>query len=313
MILVTGGTGFIGRELIQRLISSGYQVRTLLRPSQISPNLPSGLPLDVALSSLLDPRGVRAALIDADTVIHLAGSDRFGFRSNVMENEVEGTRVLADAANEAGVKRLIFLSHIGTSLTSAYKLLRAKALSEENIIRSKTPYTILRTSLVFGADDHFTTSLAMMLSITPGFFPIPGDGTTQIQPLALEDLVTSIIWTLDDSATLNQKYEIGGPEYLTFREVVEMVMDKTRSRRILLQVRPPFLRAGAWILEKLFRIPPINTFWLDYLAVNRTTDLETLPRVFGLHPGRMSNNLEYLSNKRWMGKFLSFQRQPQRR
>jgi NADH dehydrogenase len=256
---------------------------------------------------------VRAALIDADTVIHLAGSDRFGYRPNVMENEVEGTRVLAEAAVEAGVQRFIFLSHIGASLTSAYKLLRAKALSEENIIRTKTPYTLIRSGLVFGADDHFTTSLAMMLSITPGIFPIPGDGTTQIQPLALEDLVTSIIWTLDDAATLNQKYEIGGPEYLTFREVMKMVMEKTRSRRILVQVRPPFLRAGAWVLEKIFRIPPINTFWLDYLAVNRTADLETLPRVFGLHPGRMRDNLEYLSNERWMGKFLSFQRQPHRR
>jgi NADH dehydrogenase len=313
MILVTGGTGFIGRVLIQSLISSGHEVRTLLRPSPVSPKLPPGLSLDVALSSLLDSRGVRAALMGADTVIHLAGSERYGFQTNLLENDVIGTEVLAEAAAEARVNRFIFLSHIGASHSSAYPLLRAKARSEEMIARANLPFTILRSGLVYGADDHFTTSLAMMLSIFPFFFPIPGDGMTQIHPLALEDLVTAIIWTMDDPATAKQRYEIGGPEYLTFREVVELVMEKTRYRRILFQVRPPFLRIGAWVLERVFRIPPINTFWLDYLAVNRTADLETLPRVFGLHPLRMKDSISYLEHERWMGRFFSFKRQQQRR
>ncbi len=313
MILLTGGTGFVGRELIQRLIESGQQVRALLRPSPISPNLPVGLSLDVALSSLLDPRGVRAALIGVDTVIHLIGSERLGKRPDVMEAEIEGTRILAEAAAEAGIKRFIFLSHLGASLTSAYSMLRLKAISEENIIRSKTPYTIIRVGLVYGSEDHFTTSLAMMLSISPLIFPIPGDGSTLIQPIALDDLVTAIHWTIEDPATLNQRYAIGGPEYMSFREVVEIIMATTGFKRILVPTRPPFLRAGAWLFERVFRIPPINTFWLDYLAVNRTADLETLPRVFGLHPERMRDNLEYLANKRWMGRLISFRRNPQRR
>jgi NADH dehydrogenase len=252
-------------------------------------------------------------MIGAETVIHLAGSERYGFHPKMIENDVIGTEVLAEAAAEAGVKRFIFLSHIGASHSSAYPLLRAKARSEEIITRLSLPFTILRSGLVFGADDHFTTSLAMMLSIIPLFFPIPGDGMTQIHPLALGDLVTSIIWTLDDPATVNQKYEIGGPEYLAFRDVVELVMEKTRHKRLLFQVRPPFLRIGAWLLEKVFRNPLINTFWLDYLAVNRTADLETLPRVFGLHPVRMKDSMSYLTGERWLGRFFAFQRQSQRR
>lgn len=313
MILVTGGTGFIGRALIEKLINSGNKVRTLLRPSPVSPNLPPGLALDVALSSLVDSRGVRAALMGVETVIHLVGTERYGYRPHLIENDVLGTEVLTAAAAEIGVNRFIYLSHIGASHSSAYPLLRAKARSEEAIIRTNLPFTILRTGLVYGPGDHFTTSLAMMLSVMPIFFPIPGDGLSQIHPLALGDLVTSIVWTLSDPATVKQSYEIGGPEYLTFREAVELVIENTGYRRILLQTRPPFLRMGAWLLERVFTIPPINTFWLDYLAVSRTADLETLPRVFGLHPGRMKDNLSYLKGEHWMGRFLSFQRQPQRR
>jgi nucleoside-diphosphate-sugar epimerase len=313
MILVTGGTGFIGRELIQRLIASGYPVRSLLRPSPTTPNLPTGLTLEVALTSLLDRRGVRAALIGVDTVIHLAGGERYRHRPELVEDDIEGTRVLAEACAQVRVHRFVYLSHLGASLTSAYPLLRAKARCEENILRSGVSNTILRPSLVYGPDDHFTTSIAMMASILPIAFPLPGDGSTLLQPLALADLVTSILWMLDDAATLDQRYEIGGPEYLSFREIVQLVLEKAKSRRLFLQVRPPFLRLGAWFMERFLRIPPISSFWLDYLAVNRTAELETLPRVFGLHPRRMRDNLGYLAREHWMRKFWANQRLPQRR
>lgn len=313
MILITGGTGFIGRELIQRLINSGHTVRSLLRPSPSTPNLPTGLTLEVAITSLLDRRGVRAALIGVDTVIHLVGVDRYGNRPGSIEDDIEGITVLAEAAAEVEIQRFIYLSHLGASLTSAYPLLRGKARCEENLRRSGIPNTILRPSLVYGPEDHFTTSIAMMASILPFVFPLPGDGSTLLQPLAVSDLVTSILWMLDDAATLNQSYEIGGPEYLTFREIVELVLVKAKSRRLLLQVRPPFLRYGAWIMERFLRIPPITSFWLDYLAVNRTAELETLPRVFGLHPRRMRDNLGYLTREHWMRRFWAKQRLPQRR
>jgi nucleoside-diphosphate-sugar epimerase len=304
MLLLTGGTGFIGRMLLIQLENMGLEVRSLIRPSQRTPNLRRGVPHHAVLCSLMDLRGLRAALLGVDTVIHLASNERLGLRRYLPEVEIEGTRNLLQAALEAGIQRFIFISHIGVNLTSAYPVLRTKAMEEEYIRKSGVPYTILRPSLLYGAEDHFTTSIAKMLALAPFIFPLPGDGNTLIQPLGVEDFTTAICWTLDDLGTLGQSYDIGGPEFLTFRQVVQLVMDVVKIRRVMVDFRPPYLRAGAWLMERILREPPITTLWLDYLAVNRTTDLASMPRVFGLQPARMESGLDYLKDRSWLREFF---------
>lgn len=313
MLLVTGGTGFIGRRVLKRLSETDSAVRTLLRPSAVSPNLPRGVAFNVALSSLLDKRGVRAAMIGVDAIIHLAGAEQGGHPVGQLDAEIEGTRVLAEAAADAGVKRILFLSHLGASPTSAYLLQRSKAYAEEHIRRSGVPYTIIRTGIVFGRDDHFTTSLAMMLSALPFIFPLPGEGETLLQPLWVEDLATALLWTIDDPATKGQIYEIGGPEYLSFRTIVESIMRELGIRRLLLSLPPPYLRGGAWLLERFLKIPPVSNFWMDYLAVNRTADVQTLPAALGIRPSRLDLKLAYLRETNWLGQFLSRQLRRRRR
>ena len=113
MILVTGATGFIGRALVRHLSQAGQQVRVLLRPSPQSPRIPQGVPVEVAVVSLNDERGVRAALRGVDQVYHLASATSQGRRGNLLTTDIEGTRNLAYASRDAGIGRLIFLSHIG--------------------------------------------------------------------------------------------------------------------------------------------------------------------------------------------------------
>lgn len=299
MILVTGGTGFIGRSLIRHLVELGYPVRTLIRPSQTSPNLPVGVPVDVVVSSLTDERGLRAAMVGIDTIFHLASGEWRGPRESLMQIDIQGTRSLVDTALDAGVKRLFYLSHLGADRASAYPVLKAKGIAEEFIRRSNLNYTILRSAIVYGPNDGFTTGIAQILSALPGVFILPGEGRVQLQPLWIEDLVTSLSWSLDNPDTINRTIEIGGPEYLTFREIVELVMGATGMRRIIVPAGAPYVRGLTILLESLFANLPVSIYWLDYLAVNRTTALDTMPRVFDLMPSRFSQRLGYLKGQNW--------------
>jgi NADH dehydrogenase len=299
MILVTGGTGFIGRALIRQLVNLGYPVRTLIRPSPRSPRLPQGVPVDVAVSSLNDERGLRAAMVGVDTIYHLAGGESAGSGVNLHVTDVQGTLAVVKAAEDAGVQRFFYVSHIGADRGSAYPVLKVKGIAEEHIRHSGLDYTILRSAIVYGPRDHFTTGLARLLSAMPLFFVMPGDGRVHIQPLWVEDLVTCLVWALDDPETIKRTIDVGGPEYLSFRQIVDLVMQESGLHRLPISLSPKYLRILHVMLEAIYPRLPVTVYWLDYMAVNRTTALDTMPRTFNLMPSRMSSRLGYLRKKNW--------------
>jgi len=299
MILVTGGTGFIGKALVRHLTEANYPVRILIRPSKKSPDLPKGVPVEVAVCNLTDERGIRSSMLGVDTVYHLAGVEWHGAHASLMDVDIQGTQMISRVASDAGVKRFLYLSHLGADRASAYPVLKAKAIAEENIRRSGVTYTIIRTALVYGLNDHFTNNLARLLNALPSFFFVPEDGSTLLQPVWVEDLVTCLIWALDNDLTVNQTYSVGGPEYLTFNHIVQSVLEQIKLKRTLLHIFPPYLRAMTVLFESLFPGLPVSVYWLDYLAVNRTCSLDTLPRVFNILPSRFDLRLDHLQETDW--------------
>ena len=297
MILVTGATGFIGRVLVRQLTETGQQVRVLLRPSPRSPRLPKGVPVEVAVVALNDERGLRAALRGVDQIYHLASAAAQGRDGNLFTTDIEGTRTLAQVAASSEIDRFVFLSHLGADRASAFPIHKSKGIAEEHIRKSGVRHTIIRTSIVFGPEDGFTTALADILRVAPGILPIPGDGRTLLQPLWVEDLVTCLIWALQNPDTVNQTYEIGGGEYFTLRQIMETIMSVTHTRRLLLPFPPPYMRALFVLLDSFARQLNASTYWIDYVAVNRTCPVDNLPRTFGLMPARFAYRLNYLERK----------------
>ncbi len=255
--------------------------------------------MDVAVASLTDERAIRAALNGVDVIYHLAGAESQGRNANLLAVDMQGTESLARVAADSDVKRIITVSHIGASRSSGYPVFKAKGIAEEHIRRSGLAHTIFRTSLVFGPEDHFTTSLARLLRSSPLFFPLPGSTRTVIQPLWVEDLVTVLVWSLDNEATINRTYEIGGSEYFTVRQIVETIMQVTRRTRVLFELHPVLLRALIVTLESSMPNFPVSSFWLDYIAVSRTCSVDNLPNAFGLMPARFTYRLDYLKRTPW--------------
>lgn len=299
MILITGATGFIGRALTRQLVESGQSVRILLRPSPRSPSLPTGIPVEAAVTGLGDLRGLRAALRGVQAVYHLAGGEAEGGRANLQAVDIDGTRNLVEAAVDARVERIFYLSHLDADRASGFPVLKAKGIAEEFIRKSGLAYTILRGSILFGPGDTFTSGLAMLLAVAPGMLPLPGRGETLIQPLWVEDMATCLVWALDNPNTVNQTYNVGGSETPTLRQAVETVMEVTRQPRLIVPWGTPSIRFLTVFMEAAFPRFPTSIFWLDYLAVDRTCPVDTLPHVFGLMPARFASRLDHLRGVKW--------------
>ena len=253
----------------------------------------------MALASLNDMGGIRAAMVGVETVVHLASEEQYGHRAELWRGDVQATENLAQAAADAGVARFVYLSHLGSDRSSAYPVLRAKAEAEEHIRESGVPYSILRSGLVFGQGDHFTTSLAKLGALMPGLFPLPGQGEALLQPVWVDDLTTTLTWMLEERGTLNQRFEVGGSEHLSLAECVDLTFARAGIHRIRAPIGAPYLRMSIALMERLIPHPPLSTYFLDYVAANRTTDLDALPHVIGLQPSRMIDRLDYLEGVRW--------------
>lgn len=297
MILVTGSTGFIGKNFVKKLEDNSFDYRLLLSPGSTDGELPSGKNYDLVMSSMDDSGGLRAAFNQVDIVFHLAGVEQAGLKANLSQFEIRNLETLTEIAKQVGVKRFYYISHLGADKNSAYGLLKAKGLGEEVVKKSGLPYTIFRTSWLFGEGDHFTQSIARLLKSFLGFFFLPGEGQVLLQPLWIDDFVTALLWSMDMPETINQIIEIGGPEQLSYREIAQLVGQALGKNPKFLNISPVQYSFLTQMIENNMKNPPINVYWMDYLAENRTTSLDSMSRIFEINPARMKTKLTHLKGK----------------
>jgi nucleoside-diphosphate-sugar epimerase len=294
MILVTGGTGFIGSRVILRLVQSRFPLKVLLRPKKESTSLPFNLALNAAVSSLNDRRSLRAVLSGVDTVLHFASAENHAPHPDLEDVDVKGTETLLKASIDADVRKIIFLSRNGADKNSTYPILKAKALAEDEIKNSGLDFAILRLTDVFGDNDHFSNQLANYIHASPGIVPLPEGGEMILQPLWIEDLISSIFLILEDNLFQNSINSIGGGEFLEFRAIIKIIMNKIGKRKIPISISPAYLRLFNLWFDQSKKGFPLSSTWLDLLAVDRTCGLDSLPRTFKLIPARFSHHLDHL-------------------
>ena len=269
-------------------------MRALLRPSRYSPRLPRNIPVEVAVSSMLDERGIRAALKDVTCIFHLASSEKEGQDIDLEKTDVKGLEVLLEAAEQVKVERIIYLSHIGADRTSGFPAFRAKAIAEKMLNAAKAKATILRTAVIFGQGDGFISYFARGLQASKMLYAIPGSDDILMQPLWINDLVTCLHLTYQNEEYTGKTLQLGGGEYFTFREILNKIMKKTGKKRYLVPIAPAALRArNLWFGESP-KAATLSTFWIDYLAADRTCTLDSLPHQFNILPGRFTEKLNFI-------------------
>jgi uncharacterized protein YbjT (DUF2867 family) len=306
LILVTDSTGFVGRNLVSRLATEGRPIRCLLRPSRHVQQLPKSVRFSAVSASLSDPPALRTAMQDVTEVIHLLGEEDPDQQRRIPEHGAD-TRNLIEAAQEVGIRRIVYVSRLGADRASAYTLFRARGEAEWAVRESGMQATVVRSAISYGRDDAFTNVLALLARATPVFLPVPHAGLSRFQPIWVDDLVRCIVEALDRSDLIGQTIPVGGPDHFTFDQIVTLVLDAAHIQRRLLHVRMPLMGFAMRLANLLLPRNPTPRWWLDLLAAGSATDLTATMRTFSFKPQPFAQSLGYLAEKQhWRRDLLRY-------
>ena len=298
MLLLTGATGTIGLPLLRRLTAAGLPVRCLVRdPRRLGAER---VRVQIALGDLGDHRSFRHALRGVDTVVHLASVIRDQPNGSIEELAGVATWRLVRAAERAGVERFVFFSALGASTRSRPRMLRAKAIAEHAVAESSVSHTIFSPSLAYSPGDPFLT-LVERMSLLP-VMPISGSGRAAFQPIWADDVADCVVAALPGGRFGEQadgaRYELCGPEALTYREIVRLTLRAAGRRRPIVGIPVPVMRRALRATERLMG-PAAFATWdeaelleVPMISARGTSDAERLgvePKpmaaVLGASPG----------------------------
>jgi NADH dehydrogenase len=233
---VFGGSGFIGRYIVRRLARDGWQIRAACRRPDLAGHLqPAGavgqiLPVQ---ANLRHADSVRRAVEGAALVVTSVGILAPGRRQTFDAVHAEGARTVARAAREAGARQLVHISAIGADLKSKARYAVSKAEGERAVLEEFPGAVILRPSIVFGPEDGFFNRFAGMMLVSP-FLPLIGGGRTRFQPVYVGDVAAAVAAAAEGRARPGTVYELGGPEVLTFRELLDRTQTYAGRHRLYL-------------------------------------------------------------------------------
>lgn len=249
-VVVLGGTGFLGRRVARALVASGYDVVTGTRAPERARDAPCPIRIELAERASLE-----RAFSEVFAVVNCIGLYVERGVDTFQAVHVEGAGRVADVAARQGVARLVHISGVNVDAASRSSYVRARAQGEEAVRAAFPAATILRPSAMFTEDAGFFAVLENVVRSAP-VMPLFGDGATRLQPAHADDVAEAVVRVLGSDVAPATTYELGGPDIMTYREIVERVAARAGLRRLLLPVPFPLWHALACAASVL-PSPPI--------------------------------------------------------
>ena len=293
MILVTGATGCVGRAVVDRLVSSGHQVKCLWHW-----NIEHATPRRVTITGG-DVRNT-ASLVEAmseggvcDTVVHLASVRRETAEDSFADINEQGARNVVEACKQSKTPRLITVMPLGGETRSAFPLLRSMGKAEESVKASGINWTVLKSAAVIGEGDWLTSWIVGMAKGLPFVLPLPHNGRTKLQPIWVGDLAACVERCLSTRSTFRQIVPLGGPQSLTLTEIAQATLVASRRTRRVVKVSSRFTQQLSRFVTRCQHA--LDLAELESLSYNRTTEIGGVHRTFGFVPAKVSTRLSFLA------------------
>lgn len=284
-VFLTGGTGFVGKNMLKRLLTEGHSVRALVRdPEQAAKAAPGNV--EFLAGDVVTGDGLDAAIAGCDAVIHLVGIIAEKGANTFEAVHHIGTRNVVEAAKRAGIRRFIQMSAVGVRGDGVAEYQTSKWKGEEEVRRSGIPYCILRPSLIFGPGDGFVTQMMEIMRKSPFFRAVPGDGSPRFRPIFVDDVTFCFVRALVTEAATNQTIELGGADELSLNEVLEEIARCAGVRKPAVHVPMPLMLLGTAVIQSVLRNPPVTTGQLRMLQEGSSCEIGPMVRIFGLRPRR---------------------------
>ncbi|MDD2868871.1 complex I NDUFA9 subunit family protein [Neomegalonema sp.] len=310
IVTMFGGSGFIGRYAARKLARRGWRVRAAVRrPNEAHFLRPYGDvgQIEPVQANIRDEDSCRRALEGADAVVNFVGILSPSGKQSFDAVQAEGAGRVARLAAEAGVRRFTQVSAIGADPRSDADYARTKGEGEALVRAAMPEAAILRPSIVFGEEDAFFNRFARMAQFTP-VLPVAG-GETRFQPVYVDDVAEAAVRSLEGEIAAGRIFELGGPEVLTMKELMELMLRITQRKRVVADVPMGLMRFGAALTDWL-PFAPVTRDQLKMLAHDNVASGELAGfEAFGIEPKSLESVLPgYLYRFRPYGQYARMEK-----
>lgn len=250
LVTVFGGSGFLGRHVVRALAKRDFRIRVAVRRPDLAGHLqPLGRvgQIHAVQANLRYPQSIEAAARDAHVVVNLVGILAETGRQRFDALHIAGAEQIARTARALG-QRLVHISAIGADENSASDYARSKAMGEKAVRAAVPTATIIRPSVLFGPEDEFFNRFAALARMMP-VLPLVGGGSTRLQPVFVGDVASAIADAVEDKLRAGATYELGGPDVMTLREVMEFVLKTIQRHRLLAPLPFALAKIEALLLQ----------------------------------------------------------------